>query len=253
MATLLEYDKANTLILTDSTDEFLQYSVDDWIACANKNIQNKGAFFVALSGGKTPLDLFVQLVERKHELIDPEKIYLFWGDERFVPLSSSENNCGQAMRILKDLGVNKDHVFRMATETPQGAWHYENLLKMIVPNANLDMLMLGMGADGHTLSLFPGTQALQEKERLVVINHVPQLETERMTLTFPAVHKSSHRVVYVRGQDKQNTVHQIFFSNEVHDRFPIQEVGDSQHPLLWILSPEAYSTSDLETFLHSNP
>ncbi|WP_041468085.1 6-phosphogluconolactonase [Chlamydia felis] len=247
MATLVNFNDTNKLLLTKKPELFIDLASKDWIASANKSIRQQGAFYVALSGGRTPLEIFKDIVTNKEKLSDPTKIFLFWGDERNVPHTSSESNYGQAMSILRELDIPEEQIFRMETENPNGARKYQNLIESTVPEVSFDMVMLGLGEDGHTLSLFPNTQALNEHERLVVFNEVPQLETERMTLTLPVVHKAKHVVVYVQGENKKAIVKSIFFPEDKKAQsYPIELIGQARTPLFWILAADAYDLKDFD-------
>ncbi|SPN73388.1 6-phosphogluconolactonase,glucosamine-6-phosphatedeaminase,6-phosphogluconolactonase,Glucosamine-6-phosphateisomerases/6-phosphogluconolactonase [Chlamydia serpentis] len=249
MATLINFNDTNKLLLTKQPALFIELASKDWIASANRAIKQRGAFYVALSGGNTPLNIYKDIVINKDKLTDTNKIFLFWGDERSVPTTSFESNYGQAMSILYDLNIPDEQIFRMETETSEGAKKYEELIKNKVPESSFDMIMLGLGEDGHTLSLFPDTQALENEDDLVVFNDVPQLEaTIRMTLTLPCVHKSKHVVVYVQGENKKPIVKNILFSQERKGKpYPIERIGRNRSPLFWILSPECYDTTDFDT------
>ena len=245
MATLINFNNEHKLLLTKKRELFIDLASRDWIATANKAIQNNNAFFVALSGGSTPLAIFKSLVENKSKILDSSKIFLFWGDERNVPPTSVDSNYGQAMSLLKELNIPEEQVFRMPIEDPQGAEKYQEIIEKLVPQSSFDMIMLGIGEDGHTLSLFPNTQAIQETTRLVVFNDVPQLHTRRMTLTFRAVHKAKHVVVYVQGESKKKIIKNLFsLPRSVSSPYPIEMIGKEQTSLFWILSPDAYEASD---------
>lgn len=244
MATLVNYDDTNKLLFARKTSLFLELASRDWIASANRAIKKQGGFYVALSGGSTPLDIYRAIVKEKALLTDPSKIFLFWGDERAVPSTSPESNYGQAMSILSGLNIPQQQIFRMETELSDGAERYQHLIESVVPDASFDMVMLGLGTDGHTLSLFPNTKALEEKDRLVVFNDVPQLQTRRMTLTFRAVHQAKHRIVYVQGEHKRDLIRGIFFSKRSTFIYPVQHIGTHRSPLFWVLAPETYAIDD---------
>ncbi|ADZ18237.1 MULTISPECIES: 6-phosphogluconolactonase [Chlamydia] len=248
MATLVNFNDTNKLLLTKKTELFIDLASKDWIASANKSIKQRGAFYVALSGGRTPLEIFKSIVINKEKLSDPTKIFLFWGDERNVPYTSSESNYGQAMSILQDLRIPEEQIFRMEIENPEGAEKYQDIIERTVPDTSFDMIMLGIGQDGHTLSLFPNTEALKEKERLVVFQRVPQLDTERMTFTLPLAYRAKHIVVYVQGENKKDIVRSIFFpSDKQREAYPIELIGQEKTPLFWILAPDTYDSKDFDS------
>ncbi|WP_100934871.1 6-phosphogluconolactonase [Candidatus Chlamydia corallus] len=247
MATLINFNDTNKLLLTKQPSLFIDLASKDWIASANRAIKQRGAFYVALSGGTTPLEIYKNIVINKDKLTDPNKIFLFWGDERSIPITSSESNYGQAMSILRDLNIPEEQIFRMETETPNGAKKYEGLIENRVPESSFDMIMLGVGEDGHTLSLFSNTPALEEENRLVVFNSIPKLETERMTLTLPCIHKGKHVVVYVQGENKKPILKSILFSEGREEKlYPIERIGRNRSPLFWIISPESYDIADFD-------
>ena len=244
MATLISLNDANRMLVAGSEEDFLQIACYDWISTANKAIQKRGAFYVALSGGRTPLRIFQEIVKKRAAILDCSKIFLFWGDERASEDLEAGNNYIKAMEILKGLHVPDTQIFRMDTANPKGDIAYEGLIQDQIPDAIFDMVMLGVGKDGHTLSLFPGTKALEEKERLVVFNEVPQLHTRRMTLTFPVVRQARHLVAYVQGSVKQDLFHRLLHPLG-RDTSPIERVGTSLNPLQWVLSSDCCSRTDL--------
>ncbi|WP_213357690.1 6-phosphogluconolactonase [Chlamydiifrater phoenicopteri] len=253
MSIMVNLNHGNRWLLTSSDQEFLSFAVRDWISCANKSIESKGSFFVALSGGSTPLAIFSELVKKKSLIADISKIFFFWGDERCVPPETAESNYGNAMAILRELGAPEDHFFRMKVENPEGDVDYEKLLTERVPESSFDFIMLGVGDDGHTASLFPKTKALDVKDRLVVFNDVPQHQSKRMTLTFPCLQRGKHNVFYVKGDAKKAVVKSILetsiLSNEealLREKFPAELVGTENNPAFWFLAPDTYDLADYE-------
>lgn len=165
---------------------------------------------VALSGGSTPKRLYTLWARDFRRGIPWSSSHLFQVDERCVPPGHPASN----WRLLSDtlLGaVPEAHAYRIEAEHPGAARAYENVLRRHVPADEegipcLDVALLGMGADGHTASLFPGTPALEERERLVVRNEAPHLEHARITLTFPLLEAARHRWFLVTGSDKASAV-----------------------------------------------
>jgi 6-phosphogluconolactonase len=167
--------------------------------------------FIALSGGSTPRRLYELLAGPPwRDEIDWKRIEVFFGDERPVPPHHPDSNYGMAERALLSKVPVKAH--RMRAEHGE-AEAYEKLLgERIAARAGgvpvLDLILLGMGPDGHTASLFPDTAALRERERLVVMNEVPKLVTRRMTITFPLIQAARRVWLLVAGADKRETVRQ---------------------------------------------
>ncbi|NGX57435.1 MAG: 6-phosphogluconolactonase, partial [Chlamydiae bacterium] len=176
--------RRNIAILKDK-DETVRFCVKHFISLANEAIEKRGFFFVALSGGSTPKVIFQQLAQPqyRHE-VDWSKVMLFWSDERCVPPTDLDSNYRMAMDAgFSSLPVLQEHIFRMHGETdPQkAADDYNQLIIERVPEQKFDLVMLGMGEDGHTASLFPGTEGLKVEDRWVIANYVPQKETWRLS------------------------------------------------------------------------
>ena len=195
-------------------------TADRFVEVAAAALDERGAFRVALSGGGTPKAVYPLLLEpRRRDAVDWGRVELFWGDERSVPPDHPESNFGVAygMLISQLPGVRPDHVHRMPAEAEDidaAAMGYESELRLAFgargsePPA-FDLIWLGMGPDGHTASLFPGTTALDELDRWVVGNWVPQQDTWRMTLTFPVLAAARDVLFVVTGADKADPLRAI--------------------------------------------
>jgi 6-phosphogluconolactonase len=195
-------------------------TADRFVEAAQEAISARGAFRVALSGGGTPKQVYPLLLEPKRvEAVDWRCVEFFWGDERSVPPDHPESNFGVAYRMLVSLlpAVDPSRVHRMPAEAEDlegAALAYESELRLAF-NArggeapSFDLVWLGMGPDGHTASLFPGTAALEEVERWVVGNWVPQQDTWRMTLTYPVLAAARETLFVVTGADKSDAFGRI--------------------------------------------
>ncbi|MGH7819919.1 MAG: 6-phosphogluconolactonase [Candidatus Binatia bacterium] len=194
---------------------------------------------VALSGGSTPKRLYERLAAAPfRERIAWKRIDFFFGDERVVPADHPDSNWGMAKRALLD------HVpaaaYRMGADSGD-ADGYERILRQRVGEGRggipvLDLVFLGIGADGHTASLFPGTDALKERRRLVMMNAVPQLATRRMTFTYPAINAARRVWVLASGADKRPVVARCLAGA---GDFPILGVVPSEGELVWWLDEAA--------------
>lgn len=158
---------------------------------------------VAVSGGSTPRELFRILADSYGREIQWERVHVYQVDERCVPPDHADSN----WRMLEESLLAKvpaAHAYRMEAEKAEAAPCYEALLQSRLGAAlpALDLVLLGMGDDGHTASLFPGTQALDEKEHLVVRNVVPQIKAERITMTYPLIQSAKQRWFLVKGGSK---------------------------------------------------
>ena len=195
-------------------------TADRFVAVARKAIEANGIFRVAMSGGSTPKLVYPLLLEpSRRDAVDWSRVEFFWGDERAVPPDHPESNFGVAyqMLIAHLPDVRPDRIHRMPAEAPDidaAALSYESEIRLAFgargnePPA-FDLIWLGMGPDGHTASLFPGTLALEEAERWVVGNWVPSQDAWRMTFTYPLLN-AGRRVLFVAtGADKAKVMREI--------------------------------------------
>jgi 6-phosphogluconolactonase len=188
-------------------------AANEFVRCAREAVAAQGRFTVALSGGSTPRRLYQLLAAKSfRSQVDWGRVEFFWGDERCVPPDHADSNYHMAREaMLSHLPIPAEHIHRMEAERPDreaAARDYEALLARVFgvsagaePPA-LDLVLLGMGPDGHTASLFPRTTALNETTRWVVANHVPQLNTDRLTLTLPILNRAREVLFLVAGADK---------------------------------------------------
>jgi 6-phosphogluconolactonase len=193
---------------------------DRFVDSAVALIDERGVFRVALSGGSTPKTVYPMILEpHRCDAVDWSRVEFFWGDERAVPPDHPDSNFGVAygMFISQLPGVRQDRIHRMPAEAPDlaaAALSYESELRLAFgargsePPA-FDLIWLGMGPDGHTASLYPGSAALDEHERWVVANWAPGPEAWRMTLTFPVLNAAREAILVVTGADKADAVRRI--------------------------------------------
>jgi 6-phosphogluconolactonase len=237
------FDERRDIIIPGAYIETIHFCVKQFLQIAHNAIEERGRFTVAVSGGSTPNAIFALLSKTENkEQIDWNKVFLFWSDERSVPPDHPDSNFHMAMEAgLDQLPIPKEQIFRMEAETniEEHAARYEQLIKTHVPNGIFDLVMLGMGEDGHTASLFPHTHGLQAENRFVIANYVPQKETWRMSLTYECINQARHICIYVLGQNKGEMVAQALLSPYRPDHLPIQKIGTAQHKALWILDQAA--------------
>jgi 6-phosphogluconolactonase len=198
---------------------------------------------IALSGGSTPKRLYEALAKPPlFEQVDWTGLEFFFGDERSVPPEHADSNYGMALKTL--LSKIPSMVHRMVAEEGK-ADEYEQLVKSRVPAKSgaipaFDLILLGMGPDGHTASLFPGTRALEEQSRLVVMNEVPQMKTRRMTFTYPLLNAAERVWVLIAGKDKVAKVAECTAARVRGEKpYPVLGVEPTHGELVWWLDEAA--------------
>jgi 6-phosphogluconolactonase len=212
---------------------------------AAEAVADRGRFCVALSGGSTPRELHRRLARSPlREAVPWKRTLFFWGDERCVPARSPRSNYRMAREtLLAPLRIPPAQVFRMRGEIePRRAAHlYRDVLaKQFGPGRPvLDLILLGLGTDGHTASLFPETRALAEDRRAAVANWVPQRREWRLTLTYPAIRAARRVLFLVSGAEKAAVVARILKKERGHRRLPA--AGVRALSVLWMLDEEAGS------------
>lgn len=185
---------------------------------ARRDAAERGMFHAALSGGSTPKALFALLAEGEFRTLPWDKVRLFWGDERYVPPDHSESNYASAKELLLSrVPLPEAQVHRIPTEAGDpsaDAAAYEALLKRALPLSEeglpiLDLALQGLGTDGHTASIFPGSPAARETERWVVASRSPSGIPERITLTVPILNRARRVVFLAAGEQKAEVVREI--------------------------------------------
>lgn len=238
-----QIDERRKCVILENQSEAIDFAVKHFITTANHAINDHGYFTVALSGGSTPKAIFNKLSSEPYKnLVDYSKVYLFWSDERAVPLDDKESNYRMAMESgFQKLNLKKTHIFPMVDtlDLEKDAKNYQTLIEKVVPDGQFDLMMLGMGDDGHTASLFPFTTGLSEKKRWVIVNHIKEKQCDRLTLTYPIINRAKEIVIYVLGPSKAKMLKDIFFSEKNINKFPIQEIGTESQKALFILDKDS--------------
>jgi polyphosphate glucokinase len=213
-------------------------------------VGNKDVFSVALSGGSTPRGLFSLLASdpKWRAEVPWEKTHFFWGDERYVPADHPDSNFKMANDVLlSQVPVPEANVHRVHTEFPsaaEAAADYERELRNFfglregeIPR--FDLVLLGLGPEGHTASLFPGTRALTETKHLVISNWVGKLDTERITLSAPVLNNAACVMFLVTGDEKAPVLKAIFEGPYEPEQLPAQLISPTHGRLIWLLDPDA--------------
>ncbi|NDJ62605.1 MAG: 6-phosphogluconolactonase [Chloroflexi bacterium] len=241
MADVRVYDTPMTLALTVA---------QQFRDLAEQAIAARGRFVVALAGGSTPKNTYDLLARDFANTIDWHFVQFFWGDERTVPPDHHDNNARMARETLLDhvrVPLQNIHRIKGELEPQAAADDYEALLRdffktrMGVERARFDLVLLGMGKDGHTASLFPGTAAIHQQERWVVAHHVESMDTWRITLTPVALNAATRVMFVVAGEDKAETLKQVLEGEEQPDVYPSQIIKPSDGQLQWLVDREAAS------------
>jgi 6-phosphogluconolactonase len=242
------YDERRDIAIPGDFQATIQFCVQQFIELAQKSIEEHGFFSVALSGGSTPKSIYERLTsEENRNKIDWQKLYLFWSDERAVPPNHPDSNYHMAMDAgFKKMPIPQHNIFRMVVENniDENAKSYEKIIKTKLPSGQFDLVMLGMGEDGHTASLFPKTHGLQAEDRIVIANYIPQKHAWRMTLTFACINTASNISIYVLGKNKSEMVNKVLTSPFDPYEYPIQNIGTTLRKSLWIVDQDAASALD---------
>lgn len=230
----------------DSPRELFEYGAQAFTRHANEAVATAGRFAVALSGGSTPKSLYSLLA--KSSGIPWDKVYFFFGDERHVPPDHPESNYRMAREsLLSQVPLDHGKVFRVHSENPDAgaaAADYEQTLKNVfklepAEFPRFDLILLGLGPDGHTASLFPGTKALKEHSRLVVSNWVDKFKTDRITFTAPVLNNARVVTFLAAGKDKGPAVSSVFDPKTDPEQFPAKLVQPTGGDLVWLMDREA--------------
>jgi 6-phosphogluconolactonase len=214
---------------------------------AAEAIESGGRFTFVLAGGSTPKKLYEMLASPYFRNRVPwSKTQVFWGDERCVPPDHADSNFKMANDALISkvpIPANNIHRIPAEMESPrEAAKAYEQSIKSFFGTStfHFDLVLLGMGEDGHTASLFPGTAALSERMHAVAANYVERLSSNRITLTLPALNSATRVMFLCVGQSKAAIVREIFRDDRPADRYPAQLV-QPQMELTWLLDESAAS------------
>ena len=236
----------------------LSISVADWmVTCINETLQKQDSFTLVLSGGSTPKKLNALLASDTYKnKIDWSKVHIFFGDERFVPLNDERSNAKLAYdTLLNHVNVAAENIHVMPTEniSPEDAAKaYEAILKRYFPSVNgqwsmvngqpqtFDLIFLGMGDDGHTLSLFPGkTEVIHETEKLCTSLWLEAQDMYRITLTHPIVNNAAKIAFLVNGSGKAKALYQVLKGEYNPDLYPSQIINPLNGELHWFVDEAA--------------
>jgi 6-phosphogluconolactonase len=230
-------------VLAD-VSEVASKATEIFFESARHAIDRRDSFRVAMSGGSTPRRMYrVMATSPERDEIDWSNVDVFWGDERFVPHDHGDSNfrvCYDELLRVLPIPRERYHPVPTQLEPDAAAASYEQTVREVfdledgeVPE--FDLMLLGIGDDGHTASLFPGTDALQERERLVVANYVPQQESMRITMTVPVIISARRIAVLVTGSNKAEAVGRALEGTYNLDETPSQILREARGEVIWLL------------------
>jgi 6-phosphogluconolactonase len=256
---MMETASREVVILPDAA-AITRRAAEEFLKSASEAVAQKGSFTVALAGGSTPRALYALLIDDSsyRSKLSWGKMHFFFGDERHVPPDSPESNFRMANEALFAKGsVQPEQITRIKGEyadTEKAALEYEQALRAYFKlkegeYPRFDLVLLGMGDEGHTLSLFPGTRALHAGNRIVVRNWIGKLFTERITLTAPAANQANRMIFLVTRADKALALKAVLEGPYEPEQLPAQLMQPVNGKLLWLVDQAAGSM--LATGIHN--
>lgn len=226
--------------------EMLGEGIASWICeLINSTLNQQEYFTLALSGGETPKILFNKLASPEYkEKVNWQRVHFFWGDERAVPFKDNRNNAKMAYNLLIDhlnIPNSQVHIMRTDIEPLFAAMEYSKILHSYFNNtaSTFDLVLLGMGDDGHTLSLFPGGQNITEDKDWVTAIYNKTQKMYRITLMPQIVNRSSAIAFMVDGEKKASVLEKVLEGEYDPNKFPAQFIKPSNSNLHWFLDEAA--------------
>lgn len=241
--------------VTADAEAVAAFAADEFVARAAAAIKARGFFTVALSGGSTPKRLYQLLAERSnaswHKIVDWNAVHLFFGDERAVAPDHADSNFRMATEaMISKIPIPPANVHRIKGEEKDAAKaaadYQQDLVDFFSSKkrtargvARFDLVYLGMGADGHTASIFPGTTAVKEERAWVTAPFVAKFNTHRITMTAPVLSNAERILFLCAGADKAETLKAVITGPYRPDVHPCQLIRPADGALTWVLDPAA--------------
>jgi 6-phosphogluconolactonase len=233
-------------------------AAERFVELAKKAIKDHGQFFVAFSGGSTPRPMY-QLLGQKalQNRIEWNKVQVFWSDERCVPPDDDQSNYHMTrMSLLDHIPLPEENIHRIKGELDPdaAAAQYEKAIHEVFGMSQeekhdlpvfprFDLVMLGLGENGHTASLFPNTRALEEEKRWAVANFIPEMDSWRITFTYPLINHAAHIIFLVTGEKKAQIFHELLEGDNEQLEYPALGIEPLDGTLEWFLDKAAASPS----------
>lgn len=214
---------------------------------ADTSIDTKGSCRAAISGGSTPKKLFSLFAAEYGKNIDWKNVYIFWVDERCVPEEEDESNYKHAeMLWLSAVSIPKTNIYRIQGENnpEEEAQRYEQSMKKAFNTQDIplfDVILLGMGGDGHTASLFPESEALAEDSRLIIPVYDKKLKHNRITMTLPVLNNARHIMFLISGRSKARVLSEIIEDPDKRQHYPAGMIQAIHGDIRWLVDSEAAS------------
>jgi 6-phosphogluconolactonase len=238
-----------------SIEELNNFALEQIVRLSAEAIGKRGIFTIALSGGSTPRKLYEMLAQESLQgLINWHQVHFFFGDERHVPRDSEESNFRMANEALfSKIAVPHQNIHRFQTEESNAeivAEKMENELREFFGLAenefpHFDLILLGMGTDGHTASLFPGTSSLKETKRLVAENYVEKFQTFRFTFSVPTINHARDIIFLIAGEDKADVLRETLEGEDNFENFPARLINPLEGTLQFLIDKKAASKLEL--------
>ncbi|BBO17771.1 6-phosphogluconolactonase [Candidatus Brocadia pituitae] len=239
------------ILIVGNPDELSHRAAEEFVLLADVAIRAKGFFTVALSGGSTPRGLYLQLASDTYrEQVTWPHVHLFWGDERCVPPDHPESNYHMVCEaLINRVPIPKENIYRIPAEQEdraRAAMEYEQALRTFFhlkagAFPRFDLILLGMGDDGHTASLFPFTTALDETDRLVLANYVEKLGVYRLTFSVPTLNQAREVIFLISGTSKASVLREVLEGDYQPKRLPSQLIQPVNGRLWFIADLSAAS------------
>lgn len=229
-----------------TTNEVLHAAAEFFVKTAREAVSKHGRFTVALSGGSSPKGLFELLASEYHAQVEWNKVYFFFGDERYVPADHPDSNALMAKKALFDpLHISPQQIFTIDTSLdPKAAAeaYQEAIESHFAPGSpTFDLILLGLGDDAHTASLFPHTSVVNASEPRVKEIFVEDKKVFRITFTAPLINQAAHIAFLLFGSSKANAVHRVLQGDKDHNQYPAQIIQPTNGDVTWFMDEAAAS------------
>jgi 6-phosphogluconolactonase len=233
-------NKKGEMIVLKDASVLTEEAARRFVSLAQHSIASTGRFNVVLAGGTTPKAMYSLLATSFAQEVEWDKVYLFWGDERFVPHDNPDSTYLMVHdTLLKNVPIPAKNIFPVPTDgtIKEAASRYSKTLSAHFGNnlPRFDLVLLGMGTDGHTASLFPHSPTLISKDIVAVEYTSPKPPPQRITLTYPIINNAAHIMIMVTGADKADALREVLDGEHDPNKLPVQGVNPTNGKLLWLV------------------